>query len=185
MEELELFLRHGTDMRFDGSLIRESMQCQGSQGDVRECYNEVEQEDDGRQSMVQKVMQRTDDFLRRIIAPVGGQGGVTLSCVCLHCHRYPLEDQCLRNNGGSSFSTFHSHACLAWIFRFFCFLNMFFVGPPVTLRCGGLTVGATARARAFTRNLSSHPQGRRESGMGESVLQVRGNEEGGQCSEPK
>ena len=32
------------------------------------------------------------DFLRRIIAPVDGMGGVTLSYVCTHCKSFPLED---------------------------------------------------------------------------------------------
>ena len=32
------------------------------------------------------------DFLRRIVVPVEAQGGVTLSYVCPHCHRFPLED---------------------------------------------------------------------------------------------
>ena len=32
------------------------------------------------------------DFLRRIIAPVDGMGGVTLSCVCPHCNSFALED---------------------------------------------------------------------------------------------
>ena len=32
------------------------------------------------------------DFLRRIIVPVAGQGGVTLWYVCPHCHRFPIED---------------------------------------------------------------------------------------------
>ena len=32
------------------------------------------------------------DSLRRIIVPVEGQGGVTLSYLCPHCHRLPLED---------------------------------------------------------------------------------------------
>ena len=31
-------------------------------------------------------------FLRRTIVPVQGRGRFTLSCVCPHCHRYPLED---------------------------------------------------------------------------------------------
>ena len=45
--------------------------------DVRECYNEVKQEDDGRQSIAQKILQRSTGFLRRIIVPVEGQGRVT------------------------------------------------------------------------------------------------------------
>ena len=37
-------------------------------------------------------MLRSMDFLRRIIALVRGQGGVTLSYACFHCHRFPLAD---------------------------------------------------------------------------------------------
>ena len=32
------------------------------------------------------------DNLRRIIAPVGGQGGVTMSYLCPNCNSFPLED---------------------------------------------------------------------------------------------
>ena len=59
---------------------------------VRECNNDVEQEDEGRQSIVKDIVRTSKDFLRRIIVPVEGQGGATLSNVCPHCHRYPLED---------------------------------------------------------------------------------------------
>ena len=45
---------------------------------VRECYNEVEQEDEGRKSIAAQILQtRNTDFLRRIIVPVQGHGGVT------------------------------------------------------------------------------------------------------------
>ena len=37
-------------------------------------------------------MQKGTDFVRRIIGLVEAQGGVTLSYVCLRCHRYPLKD---------------------------------------------------------------------------------------------
>ena len=43
-------------------------------------------EDDDRKSTVKQILHKSTDLLRRIIAPVGGQGGVTLSYVCLHCH---------------------------------------------------------------------------------------------------
>ena len=43
-----------------------------------------------RKSIAKEVMLRSMDFLRRIIALVRGQGGVTLSYVCFHCHRFPL-----------------------------------------------------------------------------------------------
>ena len=45
---------------------------------------EVKQDDD---------QHRTTGFLRRIV--VAGQGGVTLSYVCPHCHPFPLEDHIL------------------------------------------------------------------------------------------
>ena len=61
---------------------------------MKECYNEVAQEDDDRQGIVQYILRKNTDFLKRIIVPVEGQGGVgsLLSCVCPHCHRFPLED---------------------------------------------------------------------------------------------
>ena len=82
---------------------------------------QARQEDDQGHSLVQHV-QRTvkREFVRRLhwggtrrrgseehcaidlaeehgpsetdLLPVEGQGGVTLSCVCTHCHRHPLED---------------------------------------------------------------------------------------------
>ena len=45
---------------------------------------------DERKRIVQQILHRSTDFLRRIIVPVGGQGGVTK---CPRCHRYPLEDK--------------------------------------------------------------------------------------------
>ena len=57
---------------------------------LQECNSEVTQEDDQRRSIVHQILQTGTDFLRRIIVPVGGQGGVSLSYVCLHCHRCPL-----------------------------------------------------------------------------------------------
>ena len=43
-------------------------------------------------SIVQEIMLRSTDYLRRIIAPVGGQGGVTMSYLCPNCNSFPLED---------------------------------------------------------------------------------------------
>ena len=45
---------------------------------VRECYNEVEQEDEDEQSIEQDILRKSTDFLRRIIVPVEGREGVTL-----------------------------------------------------------------------------------------------------------
>ena len=52
----------------------------------------MRQEDDQRKSIVQQIQQKSTDFLRRIIAPVGGEGVVSLSFVCSHCHRFSIED---------------------------------------------------------------------------------------------
>ena len=41
---------------------------------------------------VQGIMLKSTDFLRRVIAPVGGQGGVTLSYLCPRCDSFPLKD---------------------------------------------------------------------------------------------
>ena len=60
--------------------------------DGKRIYKEVEQEDEDRQRIVQDVLRKSADFLRRIIVPVESQGGVTFSHVCHHCHRFPLED---------------------------------------------------------------------------------------------
>ena len=110
-EELEL-VRHCSDLSFGGFLMRRAY-YRVKPGDkenylevflkddtlsiwasvrVRECYNEVEIEDEGRVSVAQDILRKSADFLRRINAPSDGVGGVTLSCVCPHCHCFPLED---------------------------------------------------------------------------------------------
>ena len=50
-------------------------------------------EEVGRLGIVQEILRKSTDFLRRIIAPVGGRGGVTLSYICPHCNSFPLEDK--------------------------------------------------------------------------------------------
>ena len=41
---------------------------------------------------VQEIIFRNTDYLRRAIAPVGGQRGVTMSYLCPNCNSFPLED---------------------------------------------------------------------------------------------
>ena len=55
---------------------------------IQEFFHEVRQEDDHRNFIVQQILQKGTDFLRRIIAPVGG---VTLSDGCPYCHRFLIE----------------------------------------------------------------------------------------------
>ena len=40
---------------------------------------------------MQEIRRKSTDFLRRVIAPVGGMGGVTLSYICPHCNSFPWE----------------------------------------------------------------------------------------------
>ena len=58
---------------------------------LREPPSLASREDDQGTCVVQKG-QKSMDYLRQTLVLVGGQGGVTLSCVCPYCHRYPLED---------------------------------------------------------------------------------------------
>ena len=55
-------------------------------------YYQAKQDDEPRKGIVQQIMQKSTDFLRRIIVPVHLQEGVTLSCVCRPCHRTSRED---------------------------------------------------------------------------------------------
>ena len=52
----------------------------------------VTEDEAGSLSIVQGIMLKSTDFLRRIIAPARGQGGVSLSYLCPYCNCFPLED---------------------------------------------------------------------------------------------
>ena len=45
---------------------------------LKECYYQAKQDNDQRRSIVQQMLQKGTDFLRRIISPAEGQAGVTL-----------------------------------------------------------------------------------------------------------
>ena len=53
---------------------------------IREAFEKMAKDEAGSLSIVQGIMLKSTDFVRRIIAPAGGQGGVTLSCLCPHCN---------------------------------------------------------------------------------------------------
>ena len=59
---------------------------------VKESDEKSALEDTGRISIPQDILRKNADFLRRIIAPVSGVGGVTFSYVRPHCRCFPLED---------------------------------------------------------------------------------------------
>ena len=76
----------------------------------------------------------------------------------------------LREREARTLRSFHRHR--VWV-----------KGVEGRVKRGGTSrAGATARGRKWARSLSSHPQGRRWSGMGERALQVYGDEQGSQCS---
>ena len=59
---------------------------------IKEAFELVAQDEAEKVSIVHEIMLRSTDYLWRIIAPVGGQGGVTMSYLCPHCNSFPLED---------------------------------------------------------------------------------------------
>ena len=61
-------------------------------GRIREPHEKVTMDEIGRLGVMQEILRKSTDFLRRIIAPVDGMGGVTLSYVCPHCNSFSLED---------------------------------------------------------------------------------------------
>ena len=53
-------------------------------------------------SIVQEIMFKSSDYLRRIIAPVGGQGGVTMSYLCQNCNSFSLNDYVWWDSAGKT-----------------------------------------------------------------------------------
>ena len=59
---------------------------------MKEAIDSAAQDEARKVSVVQEIMFKSTDYLRRIIATVGGQGGVTMSYLCPNCNSFPLED---------------------------------------------------------------------------------------------
>ena len=55
---------------------------------IKEAFELVAQDETEKMGIVQEIILRSTDYLRRIIAPVGGQGGVTLSYLCPNCNSF-------------------------------------------------------------------------------------------------
>ena len=55
---------------------------------IKEALDLVAQDEAKKVSIVQEIMLKSTDYLRRIIAPVGGQGGVTMYSLCPHCNGF-------------------------------------------------------------------------------------------------
>ena len=59
---------------------------------IQEAFDLVAKDEARKVSVVQEITFKSTDNLRRIIAPVGGQGGVILFYLCPNCNSCPLED---------------------------------------------------------------------------------------------
>ena len=69
---------------------------------TQEAFEKVAKNEARKLSSVQKIMLRSTDYLRCVIAPPGWQGGVTLSYLCPHCNSFPLEDDVWWVSGGKT-----------------------------------------------------------------------------------
>ena len=59
---------------------------------IIEAFEQVALDEARKLSIVQEITIRSTDNLRRITAPAGGHGGITMSYLCSHCNSFPLED---------------------------------------------------------------------------------------------
>ena len=59
---------------------------------IKEAFEKVAKEEARKLSTFQEIVIRNTDYLLRIIAPAGEQGGVTMSYFCPHCNSFPRED---------------------------------------------------------------------------------------------
>ena len=58
---------------------------------IKEAFDLVAKDEVEKMSIIQEIMLKSTDYLRRIIAPVGGQGAVTMSYLFPHCNIFSLE----------------------------------------------------------------------------------------------
>ena len=59
---------------------------------IKEAFELVAQDETEKMSIKKEIVLRSTDCLRRIVAPVGVQGGVTMSYLCPNCNSLPLEN---------------------------------------------------------------------------------------------
>ena len=67
---------------------------------IREAFEKVAKDEAKKLSIVQEIKIRSTDYMRRILAPAGGQGCVTMSYLCPHCNSFPLEHYVWWVSGG-------------------------------------------------------------------------------------
>ena len=76
-------LRNGDWEEYKRTFKAEVSATEWTFGRLREAFERVARDEARNLSFVQRIMLKSTDFLRRIIAPAGGHGGVTLSYLLL------------------------------------------------------------------------------------------------------
>ena len=90
MRRAHIAMKHCKWESFKEEYRKEGKLCEWTFERFHEAYDKVAMEDIGRLSIAQDFSRKNTDFLTRIIAPVDGMGGVTLSYCCPHCSCFPL-----------------------------------------------------------------------------------------------
>ena len=85
-------LKNGTWEEYKETLRKKMKASEWAFDRIKEAFELVAQDEAEKMSIVQEIMIRSTEYLRRITAPVGRQGGVTMSYLCQHCNSFPLED---------------------------------------------------------------------------------------------
>ena len=85
MKRAFLALKGGDWEEYNGILGVQAKSTEWAFGRLQEAFEKVAKDEARKLSTVQEVMLRSTNCLRRIIAPTGGHGGVTMSYLCPHC----------------------------------------------------------------------------------------------------
>ena len=81
---------------------------------IREAYEKVAKGENGRLGIVQEILRKSTDFLRRVTAPVNEMRGLTLSSVCPHRNSFPLEDYIWWGSSGHGAGTNRKKKHCSW-----------------------------------------------------------------------
>ena len=75
-------LKNGTWVEYKETFRKEMKASEWAFDMIKEAFKLVAQDETENMSVVQEIMFKSTDYLRRTTAPVGGQGGVTMSYLC-------------------------------------------------------------------------------------------------------
>ena len=86
-----LALKSGEWEKYQSTFRNEVKVSEWAFNRMKEAFEKVAKDEARKLSTVQEIMIRSTDYLRRIIPPAVGQGGVTMSHLCPHCNSFPME----------------------------------------------------------------------------------------------